>query len=148
MERKNTLIFKTNYIISCWKQKLNRWEFNALTYSEFRILQLLRIKIQGIQSCAILFDIWIVIYYSVPFFITLRKQHPPTTNWRRLLPHLNYMPQREMPCLLTLNFLPFCLDYALHIMDFKTTLKFCDIRISLPDIYYWFPSTQNIILRP
>lgn len=47
MQRKNPLIFQTNCIISCWKQKLNRWEFDAVAYSEFRILQFLRIKILG-----------------------------------------------------------------------------------------------------
>lgn len=124
---------------------MNRGEFHAIIYSEFRILQFLRIKILGNSKlCHCVWHLDYRLLFSALFHhskeistpqLQIRKDCSPFSTTRR----------RKMPCLITPHFLSSCLDYAL-LTDFKTTLKCCAIRISLPDIYHWFPSTQNIIL--
>lgn len=139
--------FPTNYIIPYWKQKLSRGEFHAIIYSEFRILQFLRIKILG--KSKLCHCVWHSDYHLLlsALFHHSKEISTPQLQIRKNCSPFSITLKRKMPCLST-SFLVFLLDYALLTVDFKTTLKCCDIRILFSDTYHWFPSAQNIILCP
>lgn len=145
--KKQKANFNTNFIPSHWKQRLARWKFDAITFSEFRVVQFLWIQI--IRSPKLNDSVW---HLDCPLLFRPLLYHSKGTSIHLPLPgedcphRLNCTSSRETSGLSTPSFLSFCLIQLSPTTEFKTTLKHCDILISLHDIYCRFSFIKYVIL--